>query len=353
MTRVVTLPPEADADADGAKPGGWWHQSEKDPERIVCDVCPRNCAMKPGDRGFCFVRENRDGQVVSTTYGRSTGFCIDPIEKKPLSHFYPGTPILSFGTAGCNLGCLFCQNWTSSRSRNVDAGCEVADPAIVVPQAILAGLANETTTHPERRRMVIEAEVLPFRPEEREQLNPILCRFIEEFRNSDDPEDLVAVASAIRKYVATMDPDSLGSLGVLLTADQNATVPLEVELEVAKTLVRKLVSDPREEPDSEPELGDCLMEMAGTYLNARLLSREKYGAAALNAVLALLLLRSRHVAALLRILSELPVPWFRQLVVRRAARIQSEISQRLPKDRAERCLECINLLCNELVTTEG
>ncbi len=201
--------------------------------------------------------------------------------------------------------------------------------------------------------MVIEAEVIPFGPEEREQLRAILRRFIEEFRNSNDPEDLVAVGSAIRKYVATMDPNNLATLGVLLAADQNGTVPLEVELEVAKTLVRKLVSDPPEEPNSQPELADRLMEMAGAYLNARLLSREKYGAAALNAVLAILLLRSRHVAALLRILHELPVPWFTQLVVRRAGRIRGDVSGRFAKARADRYLESINLLCDEFVTSEG
>ena len=229
----------------------------------------------------------------------------------------------------------------------------MADRAVVVPEALLAGLAEKTTTHPERRRMVIEAEVLPFGPEERRQLYPILRRFIEDFRNSDDPEDLVAVASAIRKYVATTDPNNLGTLGVLLAADQNGTVPLEVELEVAKTLVRRLISDPPEQPDSEREVGDRLMEMASTYLNARLLSREKYGAAALNAVLALLLLRSGHTAQLLRILSDLPVPWFRELVVRRANRIRSDVSERFAKARADRYLECINLLCDELVTSEG
>ena len=80
----------------------WW-STEAD-GRIECHLCPRACRLKPGDRGFCFVRINRDGQMVLDTYGRSTGFCIDPIEKKPLNHFLPGTPVLSFGTAGCNLG---------------------------------------------------------------------------------------------------------------------------------------------------------------------------------------------------------------------------------------------------------
>ena len=102
---------------DGLYPGRWWHA---DGDRIVCDLCPRECSLKEGDRGFCFVRQNIDGQMALTTYGRSTGFCIDPIEKKPLNHFYPGTSVLSFGTAGCNLGCKFCQNWDISKAREVE-----------------------------------------------------------------------------------------------------------------------------------------------------------------------------------------------------------------------------------------
>ncbi len=119
--------------SDGSMPGAWWSVSEKaavDPseQRIDCWLCPRGCSLKPGDRGFCFVRENRDGQMVLSTYGKSTGFCIDPIEKKPLNHFLPGTSVLSFGTAGCNLGCKFCQNWDISKSREVERLSEHADP---------------------------------------------------------------------------------------------------------------------------------------------------------------------------------------------------------------------------------
>ena len=102
MSQVVTLPPQADLLPDGTKLGGWWHAAAE-AGRIICDVCPRGCSLKPGDRGFCFVRENRDGQMVLSTYGRSTGFCIDPIEKKPLNHFLPGTRVFSMGTAGCNM----------------------------------------------------------------------------------------------------------------------------------------------------------------------------------------------------------------------------------------------------------
>ena len=134
MSRVVSLPPDEELRADGAKVGGWWHAVD-DAGRVACDLCPRGCSLKPGDRGFCFVRENRDGQMLLSTYGRSTGFCIDPIEKKPLNHFYPGSSVLSFGTAGCNLGCKFCQNWDISKSREVERLSELATPEMVAEAA--------------------------------------------------------------------------------------------------------------------------------------------------------------------------------------------------------------------------
>jgi AmmeMemoRadiSam system radical SAM enzyme/AmmeMemoRadiSam system protein B/AmmeMemoRadiSam system protein A len=147
MSRVVTLPEAGAFCADGAKIAGWWRQADDNGKRIVCDLCPRACTLRPGDRGFCFVRENRDGQMVSTTYGRSTGFCIDPIEKKPLNQFYPGTAVLSFGTAGCNLGCIFCQNWSSTKSRDVDAACEVADPRTIAEAARELGCRSVAFTY--------------------------------------------------------------------------------------------------------------------------------------------------------------------------------------------------------------
>jgi pyruvate formate lyase activating enzyme len=107
-------------------PTKYWHQLEDG--RIQCDVCPRLCKLREGQRGFCFVRAREDDQIVLTTYGRSSGYCIDPIEKKPLNHFLPGTPVLSFGTAGCNLGCKFCQNWDISKSREIDTLADEASP---------------------------------------------------------------------------------------------------------------------------------------------------------------------------------------------------------------------------------
>ena len=146
MPRIVNSPPDLPPDAHGAKPAGWWQESE-DGKRVLCGLCPRACSLGPGDRGFCFVRQNVGGQMVTTTYGRSTGFCVDPIEKKPLNHFYPGTSVLSFGTAGCNLGCKFCQNWSQSRSRDVDAACEVADPQTIAAAAQTLGCRSVAFTY--------------------------------------------------------------------------------------------------------------------------------------------------------------------------------------------------------------
>jgi AmmeMemoRadiSam system radical SAM enzyme/AmmeMemoRadiSam system protein B/AmmeMemoRadiSam system protein A len=146
MPRTVNWPPQEPAGPDGSKTAGWWHASD-DGATLVCDLCPRGCHIAPGKRGFCFVRQNVDGRLVCVTYGRSTGFCIDPIEKKPLSHFYPGTSVLSFGTAGCNLGCKFCQNWTSSRSRQVDAHCDLADPEAIAAAASEHGCRSVAFTY--------------------------------------------------------------------------------------------------------------------------------------------------------------------------------------------------------------
>jgi pyruvate formate lyase activating enzyme len=99
-----------------------------DDGRVQCDVCPRACKLHEGQQGLCFVRACHEQRIVLTSYGRSSGFCVDPIEKKPLNHFLPGTPVLSFGTAGCNLACKFCQNWDMSKSREMDTLADAASP---------------------------------------------------------------------------------------------------------------------------------------------------------------------------------------------------------------------------------
>jgi len=120
--------------APATHPTKYWHALEDG--RIQCDLCSRFCKLHEGQRGFCFVRECSDGEIVLTTYGRSSGYCIDPIEKKPLNHFLPGTPVLSFGTAGCNLGCKFCQNWDISKSRETDTLADAASPETIAKAAL-------------------------------------------------------------------------------------------------------------------------------------------------------------------------------------------------------------------------
>jgi pyruvate formate lyase activating enzyme len=114
-------------------PAQWWHPL--DDNRIQCDLCPRDCTLHDGQRAACFVRANQGGQMILTTHGRSSGFCIDPVEKKPLYHFYPGSSILSFGTAGCNLTCKFCQNWDISKSRDMDRLLDRASPVAIASAA--------------------------------------------------------------------------------------------------------------------------------------------------------------------------------------------------------------------------
>jgi len=123
----------------------YWHRT--DDGRIQCDVCPRLCKLHDGQRGLCFVRGRRGNQLVLTTYGRSSGFCIDPVEKKPLNHFLPGTPTLSFGTAGCNLTCKFCQNWSISKSREVDTLADEASPEKIARAAQHFGCRSVAFTY--------------------------------------------------------------------------------------------------------------------------------------------------------------------------------------------------------------
>jgi len=132
-------------DKDTLHPARYWHAL--DDGRIQCDVCPRFCKLNDGQRGLCFVRARKDNQLVLTTYGRSSGFCIDPIEKKPLNHFYPGSSVLSFGTAGCNLTCKFCQNWDISKSRDFDRLQSKASPESIARAALDQGCKSVAFTY--------------------------------------------------------------------------------------------------------------------------------------------------------------------------------------------------------------
>src|SRR5438477_4092418 len=126
-------------------PRRWW--AILPDGRIECRLCPRFCKLNEGQHGFCFVRQRIGDQMVLTTYGRSSGFCVDPIEKKPLNHFLPGTSVLSFGTAGCNLGCRFCQNWDISKAREWDKLADVASPEQIALAAQRLGCRSVAFTY--------------------------------------------------------------------------------------------------------------------------------------------------------------------------------------------------------------
>ena len=140
----------ASQSVDACVPGRYWHTIEEaGQEKIFCDLCPRACVMKEGDRGFCFVRQNIEGQMYLTTYGKSTGFCIDPIEKKPFFHFLPGTKAFSIATAGCNLACLNCQNWNISQHSPTETRNYDLFPAKVVESALKGRCSSIAYTYSE------------------------------------------------------------------------------------------------------------------------------------------------------------------------------------------------------------
>jgi pyruvate formate lyase activating enzyme len=126
-------------------PARFWHRAPDG--RAVCTLCPRYCRLAEGQAGFCFIRQNVGGELVSLGYGRTTGFAVDPVEKKPLNHFLPGTPILSFGTAGCNLGCKFCQNWDISKAALTEKRLGEADPEGVIDLALREGCPSVAMTY--------------------------------------------------------------------------------------------------------------------------------------------------------------------------------------------------------------
>ena len=136
----VTLAPE-----ESIVPTRYWHRL--DDGRVQCDLCPRSCKLREGRRGLCYIRARRGDEIVLTTYGRSSGFCVDPVEKKPLNHFLPGTPVLSFGTAGCNLACRFCQNWDISKAKEFDVLADQATPEAIAAAAERLGCSSVAFTY--------------------------------------------------------------------------------------------------------------------------------------------------------------------------------------------------------------
>jgi hypothetical protein len=223
----------------------------------------------------------------------------------------------------------------------------------IIPDVLLRKLESVTTSHEEKRRAVIESEVIGFPSESIQTLNRLLYQFIQQHRDSDNQEDIIAVGCAIRKYVAVMSQNDLSHLADLLDAQHNATVPIEVELEIAKTLVRKLSQTPPEKSDSEPQLAERLYEIVELYLNPRLLARDKFAAVALNAILSLCLLRSAYSDKVQQSMQALQVSWFSELVLRRASQIQETLQKVFSVEQVARYGEQLISLSKESALCDG
>jgi hypothetical protein len=228
-----------------------------------------------------------------------------------------------------------------------------AEETELSPQEMLQRLQDAAAGDASRRRLVIEAEAMKFEAAQVVELNALLRSFIEEYRDSDDPQDIVAVGSAIRKYVATMPLDDLPGVASLLDAGHKAQVPLGLELEICKMVFRKLAANPPGEESDFPELEWCLTDVVRVYDNDRLLSREKYGAIALNAVLALVLLNGERTSGIAQQLRGLKAAWFRELAARQARNTSRELSQRFPDGRASQSAANLERLAVELEQNIG
>ena len=217
--------------------------------------------------------------------------------------------------------------------QQMNAEVESAEAEDVDPEsrceAVVTSLQRHELEPEERRTLILEAEVLPFRGQQAAELVPLLRRFIEKYRESDDPADLVAVGSAIRNYVATVPVgDALEAAASLLKEEGELEIPIELEVEVTKMVVRKLTANPPATAHQYSELALRLEELVDVYARPRLLPREKYGAVALNAILELVLSRSGRDADVVERMRTLDVAWFQQLLARYAARLREELIAR-------------------------
>ncbi|MDR0784192.1 MAG: AmmeMemoRadiSam system radical SAM enzyme [Propionibacteriaceae bacterium] len=234
----------------------YWHPL--DDGRLQCDLCPRHCRLRPGQRGFCFVRENQDGQLVATTYGRSSGFALDPIEKKPLYHVAPGSAVFSFGTAGCNLACKFCQNWSISTARSVDRLQAVASPAEIAASAARQGASGVAYTYNDPVIFAEYAIDTALACRERGLLNiAVTAGFVD----SAPRADFFAVMDAANVDLKSFNPDFYrrtvgGRLEVVLDTLRYVAQETDCWLEVTTLLIPGL-------NDSDGEIGALTSWVAG------------------------------------------------------------------------------------------
>jgi hypothetical protein len=213
-----------------------------------------------------------------------------------------------------------------------------------IPDFVLRTLESDSAGEAERANAIIHAEAMSFDADQIRRLGPILHQYIERYRDSNDPTTVIAVGCAVRTYIASMPMADFGSIATFLEADHRASPSLSAQIELTKMAVRKLTANPPQLADSQPALAKQLFDIVESYLNARCLAQDKIGAIALNAVLALGLLRSRHMADVLDRLHALSVAWFKGLLSREATWLCEEVASRLSADRHDECLAGLRAL---------
>lgn len=231
----------------------------------------------------------------------------------------------------------WCQPWRTIRvtvAGHLVSLCDVEDSTDgYSAEEILKWLRAATQSHESLRQAVIEAEVIAFAKEDRDEVIRILRRFVAKFRDSNDRSDLIAVCSAIRKLVAYSPGSELNSLSEVLDSTGRVSVPIEVELEIAKTIVRKLTKHADLACNIDSSLEQRLWEIAETYINPRLIGRKKYGATALNAFLALLLIRGEHACSAIELVSTSPTTWFVESARSRSRKLVDSLRTRVPEEQ--------------------
>jgi hypothetical protein len=206
-----------------------------------------------------------------------------------------------------------------------------ADPELRCRE-LIESLSHPDIADDERNRLVLEAETLLFRGARACEITSLMWRFIEDHRDSDDPADLIAVGSAIRTYLATAPVDqACADAARLLETDGRGPIAIELEIEVAKMVVRKLTTNPPPQRDKYAQLALRLDEIADAYARPRLLFRAKYGAVAINAIIGLILTRSGRDEHFIDQVMNHNVRWFQELLARRAMRIRYEMFSRNPQ----------------------
>jgi hypothetical protein len=219
-------------------------------------------------------------------------------------------------------------------------------------EMVVEKLQSVSITHEEQRQLVLETEAMGFSVEQDRELKPVLREYIERYRDSNEPEDLIAVGSAIRKYVAIMDMSDMASIASILESSHRAVLPVEVELELMKMIVRKFAANPPSSPNLFPKLAEQISDLTKAYLNPRILPQGKYAAVAMNGVQGLVSMVSGKQDEVLQMLKTLPFGWFRDQLTRRLERQVEEWVEKLGDEhfailQVRYCIEQINPKANE------